>query len=245
MRRESQNILLVLLGGALLKIALDGSYLRYVKPFQQPWLILAGAAMVALAAVAIVKDIVTAQRATRAAKTEPERDVEHSHRTRSTWMLILPVLAIFLIAPPALGADSVNRSGGRTVAQAQPVKTATFPPLPAGEPLSMTITDVVTRAGWDAGNSLTGRTVRVTGFVARNGSAVYLARLVIGCCAADAFPVKVRLTSGETAGLRNDQWVETTGVVRPDTAKPANSYTPDFAVSTMKLVPPPGDPYEY
>jgi uncharacterized repeat protein (TIGR03943 family) len=109
----------------------------------------------------------------------------------------------------------------------------------------MTITDVVTRAGWDAGNSLTGRTVRVTGFVARNGSAVYLARLVIGCCAADAFPVKVRLTGGETSGLRNDQWVETTGVVRPDTANPANSYTPDFAVSTMKLVPPPGDPYEY
>ena len=44
MRRETQNVLLVLLGGALLKIALTGTYLRYVKPSLFPWLVLAGAA---------------------------------------------------------------------------------------------------------------------------------------------------------------------------------------------------------
>jgi len=31
-RRVLQNVLLALLGGALLKIASDGTYLRYVKP---------------------------------------------------------------------------------------------------------------------------------------------------------------------------------------------------------------------
>lgn len=239
MRRESQNILLLLLGGALIKIAVDGSYLRYVKPAQQPWLLLAGGAMAALAVVAITRDIVTARRA------EPAGHDDHAHRTRSTWMLILPVLAIFLIAPPALGADSVNRSDGRVISQARQVKTTAFAPLAPGDPLPMTLTDVVTRAGWDATNSLNGRTVRLTGFVAHNRNAVYLARLVIGCCAADAFPVKVRLSGTGVAALRDDQWVETTGTVRPDTATPANSYTPSFVVASLKPVPAPADPYEY
>ena len=57
MRREAQNILLILFGGALLEIALNGTYLRYVKPTQQPWLIVAGATMVVLAVVAIAEDI--------------------------------------------------------------------------------------------------------------------------------------------------------------------------------------------
>jgi len=35
-KRETQNILLILLGGALVKIAVNGDYLRYVKPAQQP-----------------------------------------------------------------------------------------------------------------------------------------------------------------------------------------------------------------
>nr|WP_166639855.1 TIGR03943 family protein [Amycolatopsis sp. SID8362] len=234
--------MLLLLGGALIKIAVDGSYLRYVKPAQQPWLILSGAAMAALAVAAITRDIRTARRVEPHPATEHDG---HAHRTRSTWMLILPVLAIFLIAPPALGADSVNRSDGRVISQARQVKTSAFAPLASGNPLPLTLTEVVTRAGWDATNSLNGRTVRLTGFVAHNRNVVYLARLVIGCCAADAFPVKVRVTGAGVAALRDDQWVETTGTVRPDTATPANSYTPTFVVDSLKAVQAPQDPYEY
>lgn len=242
MRRETQNILLILLGGALIKIALDGSYLRYVKPVQQPWLLLAGAVMVGLAAAAIARDIVTAR---RVASAPVDDHSGHSHRVRSTWMLVLPVLAIFLIAPPALGADTVNRSGERTIAQAQTVTKTVFPPLPAGDPLPMAMKDVITRAGWDATNALTGRTIRITGSIARQGNAVYLARLIINCCAADAFPVKVKLTGGRIAALRNDQWIDATGTVEPNTATAANRYTPAFMISTLTPIPTPSDPYEY
>ena len=38
MRRETANVLLVLLGGALLKIAWNDTYLRYVKPSLLPFL---------------------------------------------------------------------------------------------------------------------------------------------------------------------------------------------------------------
>jgi uncharacterized repeat protein (TIGR03943 family) len=326
-RRETQNILLVLLGGALLKIALNGTYLNYVKPALQPWLILSGGTMVVLAGVAIVTDIVKARRApaadpapattdpalagttplsagttpvstgttplsagtapplagttpassdpapvdTASAKASPDpvlataiadhpRDAlaatgPHSHddghghshgAARSAWMLLMPVLAIFLIAPPALGADSVNRAGGRTVAseqrQDQVIKTK-FPPLPAGAVVPMRMADVATRAAWDSTNSLNGRTLELTGFVVHDPSGVYLARLVITCCAADAMPVKARLVG--TEGLVDDEWITVTGKVRPDSAVQADNYVPEFDVATVKKIPTPSDPYEY
>lgn len=57
MKRETQNILLILLSGALLKIAFNGDYLRYVKPSQQPWIIAGGGVMAALGLLAILRDL--------------------------------------------------------------------------------------------------------------------------------------------------------------------------------------------
>jgi uncharacterized repeat protein (TIGR03943 family) len=161
-------------------------------------------------------------------------------------MLLMPVLAIFLIAPPALGADSVNRAGGRTVAseqrQDQVIKTK-FPPLPAGSVVPMRMADVATRAAWDSTNSLNGRTLELTGFVVHDGAGVYVARLVITCCAADAMPVKARLVG--TEGLVDDEWVTVTGKVRPDSAVQADNYVPEFDVTTLRKIGTPSDPYEY
>jgi len=47
-RRETANVLLVLLGGALLKIAWNDTYLRYVKPSLLPFLVATGVVIVAL-----------------------------------------------------------------------------------------------------------------------------------------------------------------------------------------------------
>lgn len=249
MRRETQNILLVLLGGALLKIALDGTYLRYVKPYQHVLLILSGATMVLLAVVAIARDIATARHAPTTVGTHCAAggaDDGHGHRSRSTWMLVLPVLAVFLIAPPALGSDAVNRSGGRTntTGGGVTVVKVNFPPLPAGDVLPMRITDVVTRASWDATNAIYGRTVDITGFVVHRGADIYVARLAIKCCAADAVPMQVKLDGGRPAALRNDQWIEVTGTVQPGSATTANSYIPTLAVSTLRPASAPADPYE-
>ena len=66
MRRETQNILLVLLGGALLKLALTGTYLRYVKESLQPWLVVTGGVMVVLALVWGVAAVLVVGRVVRA-----------------------------------------------------------------------------------------------------------------------------------------------------------------------------------
>nr|WP_239071965.1 TIGR03943 family protein [Amycolatopsis sp. SID8362] len=235
--------MLLLLGGALIKIAVNGDYLRYVKPAQQPWIIAGGAVMVLLGAVAIVRDLLAARAAP--APASPDDGHGHAHSARPAWLLLVPVLAVFLVAPPALGADSVIRTEARVPASAAAANAASFPPLPAGDPVPLAVNEFVSRAGWDAAGTLNGRTVALTGFVVHNDGGTLLARLVISCCAADAFPVTVRLRGGEADHLASDAWIRVTGQVVPGTATRANSYTPDFTPASLATVPAPKDPYEY
>ncbi|UOZ06433.1 TIGR03943 family protein [Amycolatopsis sp. WQ 127309] len=247
MKRETQNILLILLGGALVKIAVNGDYLRYVKPAQQPWIIAGGGVMVLLGAVAVVRDLLAA-RAKAAEKAGHDHDHDddgHSHSARPAWLLLVPVLAVFLVAPPALGADSVIRTEARVPASAAAANAAAFPPLPAGNVVPLSVNEFVSRAGWDKAGTLDGRTVSLTGFVVHTEGRTLLARLVISCCAADAFPVTVRLTGTDAARYASDAWIQVTGQVVPGTATQANSYTPDFAAASVATVPTPKDPYEY
>jgi len=244
-KRETQNILLILLGGALVKIAVNGDYLRYVKPAQQPWIIAGGAVMVLLGAVAIVRDLLAA-RAKAAAEPDHDHDNDgHSHSARPAWLLLVPVLAVFLVAPPALGADSVIRTEARVPASAAVANAAAFPPLPAGNVVPLAVNEFVSRAGWDAAGTLNDRTVSLTGFVVHTGGGTLLARLVISCCAADAFPVTVRLRGGEADHLATDAWIQVTGQVVPGTATKNNSYTPDFTLASIATISAPKDPYEY
>jgi uncharacterized repeat protein (TIGR03943 family) len=238
-RREAQNILLLLVGGALLKITLDGTYLRYVKPTVKPWVLTAGVVMVALAVIAIVADI-------RTARPAPTDDLHgHAHNARSPWLLVLPVLAIFLIAPPALGADSVLRSDGRTVAPVVQQGSSAFPPLPNEAVVPLDLSEFITRSVWDGTHSLTGRAVALTGFVVQDHGSAYVARLVITCCAADATPMKVHLAGGQAAALPDDQWIVADGLLVPGSATAANEYTPTLDVRAVTEISQPADPYEY
>jgi len=230
-RRETQNVLLVLLGGALLKIAWNGSYLRYVKPSLLPFLVSAGVVILALGLISIVRDV-------RAARDHAD------HADHSSWLLLLPVLAIFLVAPPALGADTVSRS---TQAIAPQRSAIDFPPLPAGPAPALRMSDFVTRAVWDDAGSLNGRQVRLLGFVVHGDQdATYLGRLVIACCAADATPLKVRLEGrAGLASLPQDGWFEVRGQLVPGSAKSGSRYTPTLTVSDLHPVPAPAEPYEF
>jgi uncharacterized repeat protein (TIGR03943 family) len=235
-RRETQNVLLVLLGGALCKIAWNGSYLNYVKPSLLPFLVSAGVVILALGLISIVRDV-------RAIWDHADHGDHPKHAGRSPWLLLLPVLAIFLVAPPALGADAVSRSS--TVVPKR--SSVDFPPLPAGPAPALRMSDFVTRAVWDDAGTLDGRQVRLLGFVVHgDNGATYLGRLVIACCAADATPLKVRL-DGRTGleSLPQDGWLEVRGQLVPGSAKSGAHFTPTFTVSDLQPVPAPREPYEF
>lgn len=248
MRRETQNILLILLGGALLKLAISGDFTRYVKPSQQPWLVGGGAAMLLLGALAIWRDLRPAAQAPEPA-CDTGGDHAHSHSTPSSWMLLLPVLAVLFIAPPALGSDSVSRAvADGSSARSRPSSTPVYSSLPQDKVNALRISEFQARAAWDDFGTLDNRTVSLTGFVSHQGGVTHIARLVIGCCAADSFPVTVRLggrAATEAGGLPDDQWIKVTGQLVPGSATKQNRYVPELAVESVTEIDEPADPYEY
>lgn len=198
MNRQAQAVVLLLVGGAILRASLTDLYLRYVKAGLQPFLIVSGVLLVAAAAATLWFEL--------RGKTAHD-DHGHSHREPAVaWLLVLPVFALLLVAPPALGSYAANRAG--TALQ----ETSDFPPLPAGDPVKVGLVDYATRAVYDEGRSLDGRRVQLTGFVLiGHDGAPYLARMTLSCCAADARPVKIGLDGQVPGGLAADTWLEVVG----------------------------------
>ncbi|WP_416962536.1 TIGR03943 family putative permease subunit [Streptomyces sp. Agncl-13] len=257
MNRQAQAAVLFLVGAALLHAGFTNLYLRYVKAGLQPLLLLSGA-------VLIVTALATAWyewRRTRAEKAHaeahaeahteahPEGDVAeddahagHVHREpRISWLLILPLFALILVAPPALGSYSAVRTG---TALQQPYGLLK---LPDSNPLTLGLVDYASRAVYDHGRSLGTRQLKVTGFVALDKSgAPFLVRMALNCCAADAQPVKIALTGKIPPVLQPDTWLEITGTYSPKQTKdPINNRPiPYFQVTQAKPIPTPNDPYD-
>ena len=252
MNRDTQNVLLVLLGGALVKIASTDLYLRYVKPGNQWYLLTAGAVILVLAGAALLRDAWLARAAHPRRRGGGAHDHAHHHahdhgEPHSPWLLLLPVLAIFLVAPPALGVDSVQRSAaGNSVRGAADPADGRFMPLPAGQAPELRLSDFVARAVWDgSGGSggLAGRDVTLTGFVVHRAGSAELARLVITCCAADARPMTVRLTGAPD--VPSGTWLRVRARLLPGSATVADGYTPSVRVLDAEPVPAPAEAYEY
>jgi putative membrane protein len=195
--RETQGVVLLLVGGSVLYASLTDLHLRYVKAGLRPLLLVAAAVLIATAVATLWREL----------RRRGRREAAHGHgEPRVSWLLVLPVLALMLAAPPALGSYAANRAG--TGIQ----EPAGFADLPAGDPVRLTVLDYATRAVYDRGRSLTGRQVRLTGFLATGPDGTpLLTRMFLSCCAADAQPVKVGLSGRVPAGMKPDTWLEVVG----------------------------------
>jgi uncharacterized repeat protein (TIGR03943 family) len=277
MRRDAQAVLLLLVGGTLLKVSFAGTYVRYVKPGQLPLLLIAGTVLIAVAGVTLWRHVRAdmpavgshressqrdrAEAAGRAAAAhegfvpEPAPDPEaadaaeesevdgHGERSRIGWLLLVPALALLIFSPPALGSFSASRNGTALGA----ASTSDFAPLPAGDPVPLPLLDYAARSVFDKGRSLGDRPVLLTGFViAGPRGEPYLARLFVGCCAADARPLKVGLTGDLPPDLRPDQWIEVTGRYTEQFDKdPVNGEViPYVAAISVRHIAPPEEQYE-
>ncbi|MBX7552995.1 TIGR03943 family protein [Streptomyces sp. NPDC004232] len=246
MNRQSQAAVMFLLGAALLHAGSTGLYLRYVKAGLQPLLLASGAVLIvgALATVWYERGRHRLRQRTNEGQAHKGDAHEgHAHpEPRVSWLLLLPLLALILVAPPALGSYSALRSG--TALQ----KPYGVGPLPGGSgPARLSVVDYASRAAYGNGRSLSGRTVQVTGFLALDGSGQpYLVRMALNCCAADAQPVKVGLTGQLPPVLRPDAWLEVTGAYSPRLGRDPvnNGPIPFLKVSSAQPVPVPHDPYD-
>jgi uncharacterized repeat protein (TIGR03943 family) len=202
--KQAQAVVLLLVGGAVLRASLTGQYLNYVKPGLQPYLITAGAILVVAGCFTLWYELRPAP-----AAHEHSDDDGHGHGhggPKVAWLLLAPVFGLLLFAPPALGSYAAGRSGSAVVARSD------YAPLPAGDPLTLTMLDYASRAVFDKGASLGQRRIQLTGFAMRGPQGSWLlARMMVSCCAADARPIKVALDGDLPDGLAEEQWLQVTG----------------------------------
>jgi uncharacterized repeat protein (TIGR03943 family) len=222
------GLISVLVGTVLLRLVLTGTYGRYVRIGMGPWLAVAGAAV-------IVLGLVTLAQALRHAEPADAHGHRGGEGDRVGWLLLAPIAALLLVAPPTLGSYGVGR-GAKVDVRAG---GAVLPPVTArDQPVRMTLLEFGQRAFDHDGASFNGATVQLTGFVAGTETSGFrLARYEIACCAADAAPVVLRVVG--VRGPARDRWVTVTG-----TFQPGGGELPIVAASNVVEVPAPRDPYE-
>ncbi len=234
MSREAGGTAVLLVGLLLVRLTVTDVYQRYVQVAMAPWLLLSGLLLIGLGAAAVIMAI----RTPAAVAPVPHSDGHH-HDERVGWLLLVPVLAMLLAPPPALGSYGVDRSApGLSVG----TSGRTYDALAAGGPYPMTIREFDERAADDAGQSFAGNPVELTGFVARpqDGAGFVLARYQISCCAADALSAVVRVVDPAGVVPARDAWLTVVGTFRGLGA----DGVPELDAVATQPVPAPVDPYE-
>lgn len=195
MNRDIQTLVLALLGAATLRISVTDAFLAYVREPMRPLLIASGVLLLGLAAWSVWR-----------VADEPNQDGHRDHGPGVAWLLLLPVLAIFLVAPPPLGVEAAARDTGVIATEPAP-----WPDLPAGDQVEIGLAEFAARSYSDEGLvTLQDRRVRLVGFASpAEGGGWYLTRFVAACCAADAVAVKVEVRGHPSPG--DGQWVEVVG----------------------------------
>ena len=241
-----QGVLLILVGGAVLRIVASGSYINYVKAGMKPYLLASAAVLVVLGVMALIDSVrghhepAEAQGHEFHASAGHEAVLTHDHGSmRTAWLLLLPVAAIFLIAPGPLGAYTAAREAASVQA---PREGELMPPLPPGDPVPVPLDSFATRAVWDDGRTLVDRRVDLIGFVTPTDDGWQLTRLSLACCAADTVPTKVQPV-GEVPDYPANTWVAVTGTYAPGGGTASASAVPWITVDTVVPIAPPADPY--
>ncbi|MEU0568158.1 TIGR03943 family protein [Nonomuraea sp. NPDC005983] len=236
----SQNLLLLVVAGMLLKVSLlSETYVNYVKPGFRPMIIAAGVVMAALALAGLLGAWRNAPRADNDQGDHgPDHGHDHGHGPRVAWLMAVPVFALTLVAPPALGAFAVQREE-----RPPPPKVSDYRNLGGAGVTPLAVGEFIGRA---YGRSLVGKRVKLTGFVVKSSRTGqwYVARMQMSCCAADAIALKVAVRGASAP--KEDTWVEVTGTWIPwKGGKVPNGFVaPGLTASDVKEIDQPAEPYE-
>ena len=255
MNAETQGGLMILTGGVVARMAMTGTYLLYVRQGMRPWLLASALVLVVLGILRVWWALRPDPAPAEAGGHGPAGGghVDHEpHAPKVAWLLVLPVLAVVLIAPNPLGSFTAARQSSTAAVVAPPDP---FPPLQraADGTVSLPVMEFVRRALFDDRRSLDGVPVRLVGMVSPKGKGgtedFRLVRFMIACCAADAQAVQVAVHGVQGKVPPNDSWVEVIGRYRApagrgDQAEEEEEEIPLLDVDQMQTVPRPENPYE-
>jgi uncharacterized repeat protein (TIGR03943 family) len=234
--RRTQGVMLLVVGATALWLGLSEASLAYVRAALRPPLAASGAVLLALA-VATLRG---------RPRPGPAPDGGHGHGGLGAgWLLILPVLVLLLVAPPALGSYAASRQAPRAGGG-----VGAFPPLPdpVDGAVPLPVSEFVSRGLYDQHRSLQGARVRVLGFVTpAEGGGYRLTRFNFFCCAADAEAYEI-IIRGDPTRRQADQWLLVEGRWLPEAPvsdqAPSNR-RPVLVADSVTPVRPPADRYEH
>ncbi|TDQ45883.1 TIGR03943 family putative permease subunit [Actinorugispora endophytica] len=247
MNRIAQGMVMVLLGAAALSVTVTSQlYLNYVQAGFRPFLIAAGVVLVVLGVATVVVDL----RAARGDADEEPAGHDHGHghdHARGpgvSWLMLLPVVAVFVIAPPALGAYTASTADPAALADDAAPLDDLGAGVPDGEPVEMRMQEFVMRAWTDQDRKMAEWDVRLTGFAVPNpeGEGWYLARLQMSCCAADAIVNRV-LIENEPEPPKDSWWTVQGRWLAPE-GDIQEIRDHRFEIEEITSVENPPDPYE-
>lgn len=257
MSKQSQGLIMFMIGLTHVAAVIMGLHTRYVKPSFGYALVVTGAALVVFGAWMIfehAQDEKEADNHNHGDCTDHKHShdhdhadcqEEHDHNSKVGWALFAPVVTFALILPPALGAAAVERqtNTGRKAAEATNQQNQDLKPLPEGDPVDLPMNVFWRHVFTDDAKTLKGRTVKITGFaMPQEGKDTwFLARMSVSCCAADAFAYTVQIK--DIPAPKKDQWVEVTGTLDPDIPSEDDYRPPALNATSVKKVPEPEVPY--
>lgn len=202
MTAKAQSVLLMAVGGIAFRLGLSDASLAYIGQGLRPPLAVTGVATLLVAVHGLFR---------------PDTDDGHGHGSggpKVGWALMAPLLVLLLVAPDPLGAYAASRQPGVGYV---PEGTEFAPlPDPVGGAVDLDLQRFASRALFDGERSLAGAPVRLAGFVSDDtapGGGFVLSRFVVGCCAADAAAVHLRVDAAVSPPV--DGWVEVVGVWDP------------------------------
>jgi uncharacterized repeat protein (TIGR03943 family) len=213
---------------------LSDEWRRYVGP-RTAWVVPFGAIALTLAALGYLSTV--------RARSAPDR--LGLRELGALTLMVAPVLLVFAIPSPSLGAFAVQRKQGAKTFEAAAHRKPPPPNAPLDPAFIMTLT-------WAAQTPkeaapLLGVPLNLVAFVSREpdasgGTDMEITRFITACCAADAVPASVEVAPDETLkklpSLSNDTWVQVKGIVG---ITPSRKY--GALASSVETVDEPSDPY--
>jgi uncharacterized repeat protein (TIGR03943 family) len=269
--KAAQNLLLILVGTAALWITVaTDEYLVYVKPGFRPLLVAAAVALIALGAVGVRRDW-TDGAGHDAAHTDaehadaehagtehpgiehpgtghsgPDEGHDHGPGPRVAWLLCLPAIAIFLIAPPALGSFTASRDTARSAPPPPAEGFGALKRAPSGGPTEMTLGEYIGRsfeAQIGDPDRFRGVPVKLTGFVTpRAKGGWHLTRLRMSCCAGDAIPLRIVVHGAKQPPA--DSWVQVVGTWRSPSSGAVATGVHELSATSVHPIKKPRNAYE-
>lgn len=250
MTRVSSGVMLALIGILALCAGLTNAMLQFLRPTMRPYLVVAAVVVGLLGVVQVIAGRNDAK-FPHAHEDHARDDHGHSHNLRVGWLLVLP-LCVGLLAPAALNAYSAQRSVAFSqrswdLSKFDVQKMLSAEAIAGGTP-KLALVDYLGATTTAKGvEFLAAHPVQLEGFVVRDdstGQGFFLTRFFIGCCAADAIPLKVYVHTTKPLPPDN-QWITASVTLDPAKTTLASTAHAQATLNSMSTMKKPSEQYEY